>query len=332
MYRRARMQGVHFIKGIPSEIVEEEDGSLTLIGENILLGEIYQHNFDMVVLSVGLKSREGSEDIGRLFNLSQDIEGFFIEKHPKLEPVDTAITGVFLAGACESPKDIRESSIQAKAAASRASRLMKEGVIKVEALFGRVSEERCAQCHICEPICPFGAISLDGVAKVSEASCQGCGTCAPSCPSSAITMQHFTDEGVLAQIEAALEEGPHQKVIVFTCNWCSYGGADMAGTSRMKYSPQTRIIRLPCSGRVDPSFVLRALEMGAGGVLITGCHPGECHYQDGNLKALRRYKLLKTILCQMGVEEGRVRLEWVSAAEGEKFTQLVNDFVALAIG
>jgi heterodisulfide reductase subunit A len=328
MYRRARLAGIRFIKGKPAEAIENEDGSLTLVGENTLLGEIYEHRHDLAILSVGLEARRDSGKIQRLFGVARDGEGFFVEKHPKLEPVDTATTGIFLAGAAESPKDIRESSVQAKAAASRASRLMKEGRLRIEALTAQVLEDFCTGCGICESVCSFNAIHVNGTSKVIEAACQGCGTCAAACPVGAIEMGNFTDEQVLAQLEAALAERPEEKIIVFTCNWCSYAGADMAGTSRMEYDPSVRLIRLMCSGRLGPQFVLRAFERGAAGVLITGCHPGECHYQTGNYKALSRYKLLKEMVRNMGIEEERLRLEWISASEGERFVRVVNEFVA----
>ncbi|MGA9056517.1 MAG: hydrogenase iron-sulfur subunit [Terriglobia bacterium] len=116
------------------------------------------------------------------------------------------------------------------------------------------------------------------------------------------------------------------RIVGFLCNWCSYTGADLAGTSRMKSAPNLRIIRLMCSGRVDPSFILRAFQLGADGILVLGCHPGDCHYQEGNFKALRRVLLLKRILREFGVDERRLRLEWVSAAEGEKFAKVSTEF------
>jgi len=115
-------------------------------------------------------------------------------------------------------------------------------------------------------------------------------------------------------------------IVSFLCNWCSYTGADLAGTSRMKYAPNIRIIRVMCSGRVDPTFVLSAFKEGADGVLICGCHPGDCHYHEGNYKCLRRYHLLQKYLDQMGLEKGRLRLEWISASEGKQFAQLADDF------
>ena len=118
------------------------------------------------------------------------------------------------------------------------------------------------------------------------------------------------------------------KIIGFLCNWCAYAGADLAGVSRIQYPPNIRIVRVMCSGRVDPSFILEALKDGADGVLVAGCHlPSDCHYISGNFKALRRIKLLKKVLEQFGIEPERVRLEWISASEGDKFAVVVKDMV-----
>ncbi|KYC53319.1 MAG: hydrogenase MvhADGHdrABC F420-non-reducing hydrogenase subunit D [Candidatus Methanofastidiosum methylothiophilum] len=117
------------------------------------------------------------------------------------------------------------------------------------------------------------------------------------------------------------------KIIAFLCKWCTYAGADLAGVSRLKFSPNAVPIRVMCSGRVDPSFVLDAFAKGADGVLVGGCHPGDCHYAQGNYKTLRRVKLLKMLLKDMGLEEERLRLEWISASEGNKFREVVNDMV-----
>ena len=116
-------------------------------------------------------------------------------------------------------------------------------------------------------------------------------------------------------------------IVGFTCNWCSYRAADMAGTSRTKYAPNVRLIRLMCSGRLDPTFVMKALSNGADGVLITGCHPGECHYLEQNYKALRRHLLLRRVLKGLGIDPERVKLVWASAAEGVKLAHEINAFV-----
>jgi len=114
-------------------------------------------------------------------------------------------------------------------------------------------------------------------------------------------------------------------IVGFLCNWCSYTGADLAGTARIKHRPNLRVIRVMCSGRVDPTFVVKAFASGADGVLICGCHPGDCHYLEGNYKTLRRFELLKRLMLAYGIDERRLRLDWVSASEGERFARLVDE-------
>ena len=116
------------------------------------------------------------------------------------------------------------------------------------------------------------------------------------------------------------------RIVGFLCRWCSYTGADLAGTSRIQYPPNLAAIRVMCSGRVDPIFIVKALKDGADGVLIAGCHPGDCHYSEGNYKAMRRYPMLLNLLDQFGIDRKRVRLEWISASEGDRFAQVVGEF------
>lgn len=115
------------------------------------------------------------------------------------------------------------------------------------------------------------------------------------------------------------------KIVAFLCNWCSYAGADLAGISRLQYPPNVRVIRVPCSGRVDPYFIIKGLQHGVDGVLVSGCHPGDCHYISGNLVARRRFAILKRILEFVGIEKGRVQFSWISAAEGERFSQVIKE-------
>ncbi len=124
-----------------------------------------------------------------------------------------------------------------------------------------------------------------------------------------------------------MTQGFEPRIIGFTCNWCSYRAADLAGISRIKYPPNVRLIRLMCSGRLDPTFVLKALAGGADGVLVSGCHPGDCHYVDQNYKAQRRFLLLQKMLVQMGIEADRIKLVWASAGEGLQFAQEVTEMV-----
>ncbi len=115
------------------------------------------------------------------------------------------------------------------------------------------------------------------------------------------------------------------KIVAFFCNWCTYTASDLAGVSRLRYAPSTRVIRVMCSGRIDPEFIMEAFAKGADGVLIGGCHPGDCHYSEGNYKCLRRYDLLQRYIEQMGIDTRRLRLEWISAAEGKKLQEVVNE-------
>lgn len=118
------------------------------------------------------------------------------------------------------------------------------------------------------------------------------------------------------------------KIVAFFCNWCTYTAADLAGVSRIKHAPNFRVIRVMCSGRVDPQFIVEAFAKGADGVLIGGCHPGDCHYQEGNYKCLRRFHLLQKVVESLGIESDRLRLEWISASEGDKVRTVINDMVA----
>lgn len=127
--------------------------------------------------------------------------------------------------------------------------------------------------------------------------------------------------------ETKTNEEWEPKIVAFLCNWCSYAGADLAGVSRIQYPPNIRVIRVPCSGRVNPIFIIKALQNGADGVLVSGCHPGDCHYISGNLVARRKFVLLKNFLEYLGIEPGRVNFSWVSAAEGEKFAKVVTGVI-----
>ena len=123
-------------------------------------------------------------------------------------------------------------------------------------------------------------------------------------------------------------DGFEPKIIGFCCNWCAYAGADLAGISRIQYPPNLRMIRVMCSGTIDPVYVLEAFQKGADGVFIGGCHPGDCHYMTGNYKTMRKVVLIKRLLSQLGISPQRLKLEWVSAAEGQRFAQVVTDFIA----
>jgi heterodisulfide reductase subunit A2 len=329
LFQRARREGVVFIRGIPGEIIEDIDtGDLTLLGENTLLGSSYRYTMDMVILSVGIKPRQDSEVLQRFLNLSTDTDGFYMEAHPKLRPVDTTSGGVFLAGAAEGPKDIKDSVTQASAAASRANILMSKGEVKVPAITSRIDRDKCTACGLCARVCPYHAIEgskEQGYYRVVEAACQGCGACVPECRFGAIDQTHFTEEQIVSQIDQALATNPNEKILAFACNWCSYAGADFAGVSRMQYPHNVRIIRTMCSARVSPQWIERAFVKGVGAVLVSGCHPADCHYNNANQNTARRVEKFWKRLEKLGINKDRLRLAWVSAAEGAQFAKVIKE-------
>jgi len=329
LYMRARQAGVVFIRGLPAEIKEDKrTHNLWLMGENTLQSELYKVNVDMAILSVGLEARKDSEMIQRLLTLSRNTDGFFLEAHPKLRPVDAATGGIFFAGCAESPKDIKDSVTQASAAAARAGILMAKGKVTVEAITPIAFPDKCKACGLCTKVCPYNAITLNKELKrisVIEAACGGCGTCSAECPFGALTQSHFTDDQILAQIDAVTERDADKKVVAFCCNWCSYAGADFAGVSRMQYPPNVRIIRTMCSGRVSPKFVERAFARGAAAVMVTGCHLGDCHYINANYQTEKRVERLWKKMEQNGLRKERLQLLWASAAEGERFANKVRE-------
>ena len=330
MFNRSKKAGVRYIRGLPDHIKEDPDtGNLFLKVENTTTGCIEEFELDMVVLSVGLESRQDGEQLRHLMSLSQTSDGFLAECHPKLMPVDTSTRGIFLAGCVEAPKDIKESVTQASAAAARAGAILNTGKIKLEATTAVVEKENCNCCELCVGVCPYGAISASRsqkiLAEVIEAKCNGCGACAAECPFGAISIRHFDDEQFMAQIEAALEDSPQDKVVVFACNWCSYAAGDLAGSSRLQYPPSVRVIRTMCSARVDEKFVLHAFTLGTPIVLVSGCHFVDCHYNGANRATQRRIDRLWNRLERLGIRPERLQLEWMSAGEGHRFAQVMAE-------
>jgi heterodisulfide reductase subunit A len=203
-YDRAREDGILYRRGNPSEIIKRGD-RVVVRAEDTLLGEQVEVEADLVVLAVGMKPRADSEAVAQLLKLSRSADGFFMEAHPKLRPVDTSMAGVFLAGCCQAPKDIADSISQARAAASAAMIPLMRGEVQVDAATSFIDEELCSGCGQCAQTCNFGALTLHpvrGKMTVNAVLCQGCGACATACPSKAIKVHQFTFAQVMAQVEA----------------------------------------------------------------------------------------------------------------------------------
>jgi heterodisulfide reductase subunit A len=206
-YSKAREDWVNFIKGIPSEIKEDPlTKNLNIFAEDVLSGFLMEIEVDLVVLAVGMIPSESSKELSRILHIPRGTDGFFLEAHPKLRPVGTNTAGIFLAGACQGPKEIPESIAQGKAAASSVANLLFTGKVMIESMIASIDQDLCIGCGLCEESCPYVAITLvDRKASLEEALCKGCGTCGSLCPEQAITMKHFTDKQVKAQILAAFE-------------------------------------------------------------------------------------------------------------------------------
>jgi len=211
-YNRVLDEGTTFVRGRPAEVTDiaespEEEGKLIIIGEDTLVGRQRRVPVDMVVLSTALEPRADAGEVGRMFSISRSADGFFLEKHPKLDPVATMNDGIFVVGCCQSPKDIPNTVAQASAAAARALAAISAGSIEIEAATSVVVEELCSGCKICTDLCPFNAISFDEEKKVSvinDALCKGCGVCVAACPSGAIIGRHFTTQQLMAEIDGVL--------------------------------------------------------------------------------------------------------------------------------
>jgi heterodisulfide reductase subunit A len=334
LYERAMRAGVQFFRydadKPPQNALKVEENYVEFYDH--LLNENIRIPTDLLVLVVGLVPT--SDTLFDQLKLAHSEDDFLMELHPKLGPAETASQGIYLAGAVQGAKDVRESMAQALAASAKAGSLLSRGVIEKEPLTAKVIEELCIGCMRCVEVCPYGAIEQtgpvkEGIVKILEAACMGCGTCAAECNFDAIEMPYFTKEQILAQIDAALAMQPESKCLVFTCNWCSYAGADLAGIEKRQYPASARIIRTMCSARFEEDFVARAFERDAGAVLVTGCRLTEtgsdCHYNYANRLTWKRFQHWQRKFGRKGIDPERLQLRWISAAEGKEFAEKIHE-------
>jgi len=329
-YNRAReIFGIKFIKSNISAVLKSDTSDQLLIrGEDVIENQLFENKSDLVVLAIGSEPAEGTEELSQILNISQDPYGFLLEKHLKVRPSETSVNGIYLAGMIQGPKDIPSSIAQAESAAAKAIALIAKGKVELDPHIVCLDKDKCSLCRLCENICIYNALKIeDKKLNIIQANCTGCGACAAMCPDDALYIPNFTKEQILAQIKPILtKKTEFPLILAFLCNWCSYMGADLAGTSKLTYPTNIRTIHVMCTAMLDPSLVFEAFFNGADGVLIAGCHEQDCHYKEGFIKAKTRYESIKELLAEAGINENRVRIESISAGEGEKFARVIAEF------
>jgi len=325
MFLEARKQGVIFVNAFP----EVGDGQVLSFYDPILgQDKLIEKSFDLVTLAVGLVP--AAKEMSSVLGVPLGRRGFMKEDN-QLLPTSTPTTGVYFSGAVGAPADIKQCIEQAGDAAMQVAKHFRKDHAELSPIIARVDLDKCTGCGKCAKQCLFGAIRVeDKVAMVTQALCRGCGNCASACEFEAISIANFSQEQMKAQIREALRE-PEDKIIVFACHWCSYAGADFAGTSRLQYGANTRIVKTMCSCRVSTDLITYAFALGAPKVIVSGCHPGDCHYLESNLFTEKRVTKLQEKLERKGLNPERLMLRWVSASEGRRFAEMVREMEALEV-
>lgn len=313
--------GVEFINGKPSQVLSR-NGSLVVRSEDILLGRSIEQEVDAVVLSVGFVPE--TELLEKLGITADEKSGFptyisdsslFSDSNPK---------GIILCGGAAYPKPAVEAAREARYAANTALEILSAESVQVEHAIPRIDSDICSSlnCRLCVSACPYNAITVeDEKITVREELCMGCGICSATCGAGANPLEGQSEKEIMAAISGAVREGD---VLALLCRWSAYPAADLAGFNKAEYPSNTKIMRIPCTGRVTPSMIEHALAQGAKGVLVAGCYPDACHYCVGNFKAKARLSILEKYLEQLNMP-GALRLEWIGTKESSKLTGILKE-------
>jgi len=322
-YQHARESGVRFIRGRAAEVVPEGDG-LVVRAEDTILGRQIEEKFDLVVLSPALLPNYGAHELGKMLSIDVGADGFFLERHHKLRPVDTKMEGIYLAGCALGPKDIRETTIESMATASKVATFLGKGEIAVSPEKAQIIPQKCNSCGLCVQVCPARAISTTekGV-TINSISCIGCGICVPRCPSEAIDLKHCTNDQLTAQIKSSIQEnGQQPRVLAFLEKTTAYGSADLAGQNRVNYTPNVNVIGVPSAARVGLKHVLQAFAVGADGLIFI--EGDDSPFAE---EMLRNYvNQLKKDISPYGIESLRLTSITTTLPQYEKVVGLFETF------
>jgi heterodisulfide reductase subunit A len=320
LYWRDQEAGVVFIRGKVSEVYKKDNGKLAVVAEDTLMGEVREDEFDMIALATPMVPPTGLKEIAGKMRLSLGEDGFVQEKHPKLDPVDSLMTGIFACGCALNPKDVRDTVSEALGASAKASLFLKGEYVTTSPEKAYVIPDLCNGCGSCVPICPVKAIALENAkAKIDPFQCIGCGACIPICPQAAIDFKNSTNKQIMAALRGVLmDKSPDEiRVIAFVDKSVGYTGMDFLGLDRLNYPESIRIVAVPSTAIIGLKHLLSAFAYGADGVLVI---EGQ---QDIDEKFTKKRMIeMNRSFAEFGIESMRVRYSYVPLPVYKKGAEL----------
>jgi len=323
-YAKAREHLATFIRGRAAEVVPNGN-SVIVKAEDTILGEQIEEPFDLVVLSPALIPNTGTQELAEMLGIDLGPDNFFLEVHHKLRGVETKREGIYITGCAQGPKDIRETTMESMATASKVATFLGKGKISVSPEVAHIIPGRCDLCGVCIVHCPTKAVTKGKKEVVIDSiSCVGCGICVPLCPREAIDLKHCTESQLIAQIQGVSEEGETSpKIIAFLEKMTAYGSADLGGQSRRSYPPEVRAVGVPSTGRLGIKHMLHAFASGADGIILI--EGDDSLFRGDQLR--ERVIQLKKDLGKFGIEPLRLQSTTTTLPEYEKIMSLFDSFV-----
>jgi len=324
LYWRDEEAGVVFTKGRVSEIWKNNNGKLVVLAEDTLMGEVKEEEYDQVALATPMVPPQGLKELSEKMKLSLGEDGFIQEKHPKLDPVDSLVTGVFACGCALSPKDVRDTVSDALGASAKAALFLKGEYITTSPEKAFVIQELCDGCKACVPVCPVNAIAMEGEkAKINPFVCIGCGACIPVCPKDAIDFKNSTNRQIIATLKGILmDKDPDEvRIVAFVDKNVAYTGIDFLGLDRVNYPDNVRIVAVPSTAIIGLKHLLYAFAFGADGILVI---EGQQDIDERFIK--RRMIDTSRSLTDYGIESMRVRYSYVPLPVYKKAAELFSMF------